>query len=198
MKIIGIFGRSGSGKTTLSKTLEKCLNAKHIDIDKISHRVLNSKKMKNFVKINFGESVFDGTIINRKRLGEIVFNDSQKLKLLNSTAQTEIERIIDKKITTYSDFDYIILDYALLPFMKYFSRLDISILVKASKTARFERLAKRDNISFEYFEARENSLKNYSNKNFEFIINNQDSKAEFQKKSLEIAKKIKSGENKNA
>lgn len=198
MKIIGIVGRSGSGKTTLSKSLEKLLNAKHIDIDKISHQVLNSKKMNDFVKTNFGESVFDNEKINRKRLGEIAFNNQNTLKLLNVTAQKEIEKIIDKKLITYSHFDFIILDYALLPLMKYFNKLNISILVLAPEKTRFERLSKRENISFDYFQNREKSLTDYNHKKFNFIIENHDSKAEFQKKSIEIAEKIKFEGNKNA
>ena len=67
--VIGITGKSGSGKSFLSEQLKEKLDAIHIDIDKISHRVLLEDKTQEFIKQEFGESVFDNGIINRKKLG---------------------------------------------------------------------------------------------------------------------------------
>lgn len=83
-KIIGISGYMGSGKTEAGRILEK-MGAYFIDADDVVNRLYEKdgagyRKIRNF----FGERFIkkDGTI-NRKKLGEFVFSDVCKLKILN-------------------------------------------------------------------------------------------------------------------
>ena len=96
--IIGITGKSGSGKSFLSEILARKLNAKHVDIDKISHSLLNSPDAHIFLITNFGHEIFYKDEINRKKLGEIVFKNKKKLYKLNSYFTTKIEQELDKII----------------------------------------------------------------------------------------------------
>ena len=82
MKIICITGKSGSGKTYLASMLASKLICYVIDIDRIAHDVLFNLKVRQDVLKVFGNDVFDGKFINRKKLGEIVFNDETKLRFL--------------------------------------------------------------------------------------------------------------------
>ena len=166
--VIGITGKSGSGKSFLSEQLKEKLNAKHVDIDKISHGVLLEETSLNFVRTQFGDEVFDGNKLNRKKLGAIVFNDKEKLSLLNSFCQTQMEKELDEIIT--SSNQTIILDYALLPWLKQFENCDIKILLTTSFENRYNRVTLRENISKEYFEKRDSSIKDYADFKFDITL----------------------------
>ena len=154
MKIIVITGKSGSGKTYVASKLASALNAEHLKLDEISHQTLKTETLKNFVAEEFGNEVFDQTgSINRKKLGSIAFLEPEKLNKLNKLSEIEMEKIIDEKIAT-SNKNVIILDYMLLPKMKYFKMSQIKILVTAESSSRKARILERDGITEEYFESR--------------------------------------------
>ena len=197
MNIIGIVGKSGSGKSTLAEMLSNVLDGTHIDFDNVSHQVLKTEEYKKFIKDNFGESVFDGEEIDRKKLGNIVFSDARKLELINKKSETIMETIIDETLAK-SPAQYVIIDYALLPKMKYFKMCNFKILVTANLDIRFKRTTLRDKISKKYFDIRDASIDEFNAKDFDFIVKNDGLKADLNTKMLEIAKKIKQMENTNA
>lgn len=93
--IIGITGEIGSGKSHASRIIVEFANKKkipihNIELDEITHKIYNDlkepiyKKIRKEIVTEFGKSVsnIDGSI-NRKKLGEIVFNNNFKLKRLN-------------------------------------------------------------------------------------------------------------------
>lgn len=164
--IIGICGKSGSGKSYLSEIIANNLDMLHLDIDKISHEILEFPETQKFLKNNFSEEIFDNNILNRKKLGKIVFNNPEKLKKLNEFCQKQIEKRIDKIIS--SENRPIILDYALLDKLKQFSSCDVKILLTETLETRFERVQKRENISKEYFISRDNSLKDFDATSFDY------------------------------
>ena len=168
--IIGITGKSGSGKSFLSEILAKELDFIHIDIDKISHQILEMKKTKQFLFKEFGSSVFTNDKINRKILGNIVFNNSNKLEKLNKFCQTEMENKLDEIINTSKKS--LILDYALLCGLKQFNKCDIKILLKTDLDVRFSRVTAREHISKEYFISRDNSLEDFDESLFDIVYNN--------------------------
>ena len=79
--IIGITGGIGSGKSTVSRIL-KDKGFCFIDLDIISHDVIQDSKIKAELFKNFGSEIFDKEEISRKKLGKIVFEDKKKLKKL--------------------------------------------------------------------------------------------------------------------
>ena len=167
--IIGITGKSGSGKSFISEKLKQGLNALHVEIDKVSHDVLYHANSIPFLKSEFGESVFENEKLNRKKLGEIVFNDKTKLTKLNQFCQSQMEDILDDIVIKNPD-KTIILDYALLPWLKQYEKCDIKILVTSSFEDRFQRASKRENISKEY--ARRSLLKSVTSRAVVNVIAN--------------------------
>jgi dephospho-CoA kinase len=84
MKILGLTGGIGSGKSTAAQILSE-FGAKVIDADKVAHEVFNpgTEGLQKVVE-TFGEGVLNSKgEINRKKLGEIVFNDPSALATLN-------------------------------------------------------------------------------------------------------------------
>lgn len=170
--IIGITGKSGTGKSHLAEILKQELSAEIINFDKVSHLTIETDSFKTLVKKWNIPSVFDnkGNII-RKKLGDIVFEDKEKLNQINNLSEKLMTEIIDEMIQK-STAKYIILEYALLPLMKFFNECDIKILITATESIRFERIINRDQISEEYFKKRDANSINYIPALFDIVVEN--------------------------
>lgn len=154
MFVIGITGNSGSGKSMISELI-KSQGAYIIDADKVAHKIMQvGKKAYNEIIDFFGSEVINNDkTINRKILGNIVFNDSQKLNKLNDIThkyileyiKDEIREIKNKK----SEYKYIVIDAPLLIETGLNKECDYIWIVYASIEKRLERIKKRDNISEE-------------------------------------------------
>ena len=170
--ILGISGKSGTGKTKIAEALANELNAELVSFDKISHLSIEKESFKELVKTKISEDVFDsnGNII-RKKLGEIVFNNPEKLELINRHSEAFMEKVVDELIKSNTK-PHIILEYALLPLMKYFNMCNYKILITASEAIRYERLMNRDGVSEEYIKARDENLPKYVPAFFDVVIEN--------------------------
>lgn len=97
--IIGITGASGAGKSIASKVFEK--NGFFIiDLDKIAHGIYDTNKLcVEEVAREFGNGILDenGKVM-RKKLGEIVFADKEKLNILNKITHKYILNEVFKKL----------------------------------------------------------------------------------------------------
>ena len=147
MKIIGITGGTGAGKSSLCEELKKC-GATIIDCDRISRSVTKSDGAA-FGEIveAFGEGILatDGEL-DRKALAAIVFNDEQKLELLNKITHkhifAEMQKQLDECKTPVAVMDVPLLFNADFPF-----KCDLTVAVLAAPEVRLERIMNRDGIS---------------------------------------------------
>lgn len=169
--IIGICGKSGSGKSTLAKYLVEYYENKaiHLDIDKIGHKVLTIDEVQNELVKEFGYEVIKFHKVDRKKLGEIVFNSREKMEMLTKITWKHMEQEIDKIILENND-KIIILDWILLPVTKYLKQCDIKILLDIPCEIRKERAIKRDGITSESFNLREKASIDYNEKDFDYVI----------------------------
>ncbi|MCR5833080.1 MAG: dephospho-CoA kinase [Selenomonadaceae bacterium] len=88
MLIIGLTGGIACGKSAVSDTLKRHFNAVILDIDKITQWLLqpNGELFKIYVK-HFGERVVSGSgNLNKKLIGEIIFNDDSERQWINSVS----------------------------------------------------------------------------------------------------------------
>ncbi|MFM1539163.1 dephospho-CoA kinase, partial [Helcococcus bovis] len=103
-KIIGITGSIATGKSTVSNIL-KNKGYTVLDLDKIAHELMK-KCEKNYINIlsYFGDEILDEDgEIDRKKLGNIVFNDEKKLKKLNNLTHPNIFYTILGKINSLEE-----------------------------------------------------------------------------------------------
>ena len=167
--IISICGKSGSGKSTLSrKIVEKC-DAIYVDIDKIGHKVLTFDEVINLLKCSFGENFVNDGVIDRKKLGDVVFNSRSKMKVLSDITWKYIEIEIDKVIEENKNC-VIVLDWILLPITKYFKMSDMRILLDVPYEIRRDRAIKRDGITSDDFDAREKASIDFNQDDFDYVI----------------------------
>ncbi|MBL7721106.1 MAG: dephospho-CoA kinase, partial [Chitinophagaceae bacterium] len=81
---IGLTGGIGSGKSTVAKIFET-LGIPVYYADAEAKRLMNSSEtLKKVIRQNFGEATYENDQLNRKYLAGIVFNDPEKLELLNA------------------------------------------------------------------------------------------------------------------
>lgn len=155
-KIIGLTGGIATGKTTVSKILiEK--GYKLIDADKIAREVvaINNPAYLRIVE-EFGESILlEDKTIDRKALGNIIFNDNSSREKLNQITHPQIFKTIKLNIQKLCKEESIIfVDIPLLfeqfhLFKEYDIRFNEIVLVYVDEKTQIERLVKRDFISKE-------------------------------------------------
>lgn len=168
--IIGICGKSGCGKSTLARLIkEKHENAIHLEIDKVGHNALKDDLVKEKLVEAFGENILDENIVNRKKLGEIVFSNRKKMDKLTDITWECMQRQIDEFLSNNKD-KIIILDWLLLTKSKYFDLCDIKILIDIPYEVRLKRAIKRDNITKEAFDLRESSSISFDYNCFDYVF----------------------------
>lgn len=142
--VIGITGGIGSGKSVVTSLLRDKFGAAVIDTDTIGHEVMEIGKSayKKVVKA-FGYKVLaeDGSI-NRKKLGNLVFENKELLSKLNSIIHPAVEMEVDKRIDEFikKNYKYIALETALLIKVGYNIKCDKIWFVYADKDVRLKRL----------------------------------------------------------
>ena len=175
--IIGICGKSGSGKTTLANQIMQLAggNAICLDIDKIGHSVLLFPEVKKELINSFGEAIIKENMVDRKKLGEIVFNSRNEMGKLSDITWKYMQIEIDKILNLNKD-KIIILDWLLLLNTKYFNMCDVKILLDVSYEVRRERAMKRDNITEEDFDLREKASIDFDETLFDYVFKTNDEK----------------------
>ncbi len=173
--IIGICGKSGSGKSTLANQIIELKNNKaiHLDIDKVGHSVLLLPEVKKELINSFGESIVEENIIDRKKLGKIVFDSRSEMNKLSDITWKYMQIEIDKFLKLNKD-KIIILDWILLSISKYFDMCDIKILLDIPYEVRKQRAMKRDGITEKEFDLREKASINFDEKAFDYILKEND------------------------
>lgn len=82
--LICVTGQIGSGKTSVLDEF-KNLGFKTFEMDKYIHEVYKKNEIGyNLIKKNFGDSYVNNTEVNRKKLGQLVFNNNKMLDKLNA------------------------------------------------------------------------------------------------------------------
>ncbi|MBQ8923754.1 MAG: dephospho-CoA kinase [Lachnospiraceae bacterium] len=102
MIILGITGGVGSGKSRVLYDLKENYNAYIIEADKLAHELMQpDKSIYNEIVSTFGRSVLEEEApyyIDREKLGSIVFNDSERLTILNGIVHPLIKKEIKRQI----------------------------------------------------------------------------------------------------
>ena len=90
--VIGLTGNIGSGKSTVLRMLEQ-LGAKVIDADNLAHEVMRKgTSVWQAIVDAFGDEILTpGGVIDRKRLGSLVFDDREALERLENIVHPAVD-----------------------------------------------------------------------------------------------------------
>lgn len=195
MLILGLTGNIGCGKSSLSKILMQN-NIDVIDADIISRNIFEDKELLNLVFENFGENIknLDGSL-NRKALGNIVFNDDQKLVILNGLTHPKIKEKILSKINEIRNIgkSLVVIDAALLIEGGYLDILDKLIVITCKESIQISRIQLRDNLTKEQAISRMNSQMSQDEKikYADYIIDNSGDTNNLKHKAEELIRYMK-------
>ena len=145
---IGLTGGIGSGKTTVAKIFE-LLNVPVYYADAASKRLYHTDKdLMASIKKHFGEDVYTNDQLNRSKLAALVFNNPEKLELLNRLVHPPTIKDAEEWIKRQSA-PYIIKEAALLFESGSAAGLDYIIGVQAPQHLRIKRAMDRDGVTRE-------------------------------------------------
>jgi dephospho-CoA kinase len=145
---IGLTGGMGSGKTTVAKIFE-LLGVPVYYADAAAKQLYyTNKDLMAEVKKHFGDDVYTERQLNRSNLASKVFNDPEKLGLLNSIVHPATIRDAEEWIANQT-YPYIIKEAALLFESGSASGLNHIIGVRSPQHLRLKRVMDRDGFSRE-------------------------------------------------
>lgn len=146
-KKIGLTGGIASGKTTVSDCFKK-LGTQVIDADIISHEVTEpSGSAFEEILSEFGSEILDEkSLINRKKMRAIIFNDPSQKKILENIIHPKVRDEMFQRINK-SDDHYLIVSVPLLVETGMHQIMDRNLLVDCSEDTQIERLMHRDKIT---------------------------------------------------
>lgn len=146
---IGLTGGIASGKSTVSDIL-RAKGAWIIDADKLARQVVEpGQPAWKEIAVVFGEGVLlpDGQL-NRKLLGQIIFADEVKRRILEDITHPAISRAVDEEINqaVQAGVAVVVLDVPLLIETGWTALVDEVWVVYVSEETQIERLIKRDGL----------------------------------------------------
>ncbi len=152
LKVIGLCGGSGSGKGVVSSIFKKH-GYLTIDTDMVYREITDkpSPCLKALV-FEFGDGILNesGTL-DRKKLGAVVFSDTEKLNKLNFIAHkfilSEVRITIEK--AKGDNYAGVVVDAPLLFESGFDSECDVIVSVLSSRDIRIKRITARDAITEE-------------------------------------------------
>jgi dephospho-CoA kinase len=176
---VGITGGIGSGKTTACKLFEKLgVPVYYADV-RAKQLMEDDKKLRLSIIEHFGNDAYlsDGSL-NRVYLASIVFQNEQKLQLLNSLVHPVVAADSESwnSVLAQKGFAYSLREAALLIETGTYRFLDKLILVTAPEEERIKRVMMRDHVTKEQVQARINAQIPESEKLSlaDFVIQNTD------------------------
>lgn len=155
-KIIGLTGGIGSGKTTVANHFKQAGIPVYI-ADEEARRISNSPEVFQEIKNKFGEDVFDGTILNRQKMAQIVFNNSEKLSQLNAIIHPAVRKHFQDWLTAHPEAEFVLYEAAILFESESYKNCDLIITVTAPLEDRIQRVILRDKTTREQVISRINA-----------------------------------------
>lgn len=149
-KVIGVTGGIASGKSLVSDYLTAQGYA-IVDADIVAREVVapGSNGLRQVAAIFGKEIVAENGQLNRKRLGQLVFADPQKLQTLNNILQPLIRQQIGQELHELlaQGQDFVFLVAPLLFEQHYQAMCDVIMVVTVSPEVQLQRLMNRDHLN---------------------------------------------------
>ncbi len=187
---IALTGGIATGKSTVASLL--ALNGMRvIDADAISHKILDASC--EWVRENFGDEFVEGAKVNRAKLGQIVFSNSEAKKKLEAFLHPKIRAEIEQRSVKQDAFKFPYLIDIPLFFENGAYDIKESIVVYTPKNIQLERFMKRNGYSKEESLRRMESQMDIEEKRKRatWVIDNSKDLKHLQRECEEFVEKIK-------
>lgn len=155
--IVGLTGGIGSGKTTIAKMFHELGVSIYIaDIE--AKKLMNtSEVIKKELIETFGKETYIDGELNRSYLSNIVFNNPEELKKINTIVHPRVGQHFEDWYDERRNEKYVIKEVAILFENDSYKQCDKIITVVAPIEERFRRILKRDHTTREAVQNRMNN-----------------------------------------
>lgn len=171
---IGVTGGIASGKTTIVNYL-RSLGLKVIDADLIAREVLEIyPEILLYLKETYGDMIFNQGILDRKALGNIIFNSKKDREKYSAVIMPRIKEEVGKRFQELKHEEFVVLDAPLLFEEKFEEETDVTITIYVDKYTQLKRLMERDQLSEKEALARIEAQMHINEKikKSDFVVNN--------------------------
>ena len=193
---LGLTGGIATGKTTISNYL-KSINIPVLDADEYARKVVEpGTPGLDEITNTFGEQVLraDGSL-NRKLLGQIVFNDSSARQTLNDITHPRIQQMMADELHRLAEQQtpLVILDIPLLLENNNVAGADAVMVVSIPESLQLTRLMQRNNLTEKEAHARISAQMPLVEKEklADFVIDNSGTISNTQKQVEKVIQKIR-------
>ncbi|HDE7402694.1 TPA: dephospho-CoA kinase [Staphylococcus aureus] len=155
-KVIGLTGGIASGKSTVSELLS-VFGFKVVDADKAAREAVKkgSKGLAQVREVFVDEAIDENGEMNRRYMGDLVFNHPEKRLELNAIIHPIVRDIMEEEKQEYLKQGYnVIMDIPLLFENELENTVDEVWVVYTSESIQMDRLMQRNNLSLEDAKAR--------------------------------------------
>lgn len=154
-----VTGPTGAGKSAVTALLA-ARGAAVLDGDRLGHEVLGLPAVAAAVAGRFGTACAPGGVVDRARLGAVVFADAAALAALDAIVHPPLCALMEQRLDGLATAGRAL---AVLEAAVYFRlpappRMDLVVAVVASPAARAARLAERAGLTLEAARARVDAL----------------------------------------
>lgn len=149
MTVVGLTGGFGAGKSQVSRYFQS-FGAMVLDADQLARDALErgSHGFESVVEA-FGDQILQNGEINRRALGEIVFRDEGKRKLLESIVHPYVREEFKKAASRLREGEVLVYEIPLLVETQAMENFDLIITVEAPDAMRRERLRAKGYVASE-------------------------------------------------
>ncbi|MDO5105058.1 dephospho-CoA kinase [Capnocytophaga sp.] len=144
--VVGLTGGIGSGKSTIAKMFESLGVPVYISDKEALHLIETDEHIKKRISALFGENAYLNGKYNRKYIAAIVFNDKNKLQLLNEIVHPAVANHF-QVWKAKQCAPYIVKESAILFESGAYKQCDYIITIVAPKPERIRRVVERDNVT---------------------------------------------------
>ncbi|HDE3570415.1 TPA: dephospho-CoA kinase [Staphylococcus aureus] len=155
-KVIGLTGGIASGKSTVSELLS-VFGFKVVDADKAAREAVKkgSKGLAQVREVFGDEAIDENGEMNRRYMGDLVFNHPEKRLELNAIIHPIVRDIMEEEKQEYLKQGHnVIMDIPLLFENELENTVDEVWVVYTSESIQMDRLMQRNNLSLEDAKAR--------------------------------------------
>ena len=146
MMVVGLTGGIGSGKSTIAKAFAALGIAVFNSDEQAKALIANNAQVKERIIAAFGEEAYHNGEYNRAYIAQIVFNNSEKLAILNGIVHPALAEYF-KRWAKEQTSPYVLKEAAILFESGSYKDCDYIITVTAPEEVRIARVMARDHCT---------------------------------------------------
>lgn len=152
---VGLTGGIGCGKSLIARVFET-IGIPVFYSDREAKRLYEDKSFLEQIEKTFGRGIVKNQVLQRAVLADIVFNDKDKLRQLNSMTHPKVFEIFSQWSRKQTS-PYVIMESAILFENNLQQNFDLTISISSPKDVVIKRVMQRDNCTEQQVVARMSS-----------------------------------------